>query len=694
MCLAALFVCAAVGAFVVLHSLNRPWLKRRLQAIARTSAGVDIDYEVVRIGLLSGAEIDGLVVQSPTELRRFAPALVRVGRLEARWSLGSLLGRSRPPIERMSVADVAWTVVVDEHGRTSFDALPSSGRAPEAGPKTPLSRQASMVFAKAPPVGQFDVGPVSLLLVRTEEGNVADRTELRGLAVTLVSSREPTGVGGWRADARLGSTGSPLALELTRATRGAEAAARAQLWVTIGANSSTLTAALDLRMMEQTLASSVSADHWLRAEVGVRFDPTAGRTEVALDHVDAGDGAATADASIEIPDAGDPIVHHARADVDAARLLRWLPAGLVPVTAERAGLHGQVDSLVAGAVPALTPKGSLNVDAELSNVAFRASAGPIEVAAGGLSLRAQPTAGGGIAGRGSVKVAGARLAWGADCLDADDLVLEFDGERGADEVIAGHVGLHVTRFELRGALPVVARDARAELRVGGLHPDLREPLSTRGTVDVSAGLSALDVRSPGMRTTIDGLTVHAHTALEGHAPYFLDVEAPIARLHVVRRDGVLVDSPARFEGKARGVELDLAHALGSRGLFSAAVTLGEMQASLEATKGADALDFRLSANTPSLKALRPLLPPDWTERAPWDRMAVAVRSSGHVEPLGGVAPAIRQATEIDVERPAFGSIAAQRLSLAVRSQGNLLEPPSRRGFACAGPHVRGRPSER
>ena len=54
-------------------------------------------------------------------------------------------------------------------------------------------------------------------------------------------------------------------------------------------------------------------------------------------------------------------------------------------------------------------------------------------------------------------------------------------------------------------------------------------------------------------------------------------------------------------------------------------------------------------------------------------MAVAVRSSGHVERLGGGDPSLRQTTEIDVERPAFENVAARSLSLIVKSQGTALQ---------------------
>jgi len=673
-CLAGLVAFVAAAVLLLLHSLDRPWLKRRLQGLARTSAGVEIDYRAARVQWRSGAEIEGLVVQSPAEVRPFAPDLVRVGRVDVRWSLRSLLLGRGPVVARVAVSDVMLTVVVDEHGRTSFDALSPSGSTSAPGPTVPLSRQASKFLGNAPPIGRVDVDRVTLALVRTEHGEVSERTELRGVSVALAtSSAEPT-ARGWRVQVGLGSHASALEMGLTRVRAGVEAGAvRARLWMMVDATSSALKAALDLQMIEQTLAASVSAGHWLHAEATLRFDPAAGRTEVTLDHTEAGDGAATAEASIEVPDAGDPIVRRARGDIDLARLLRWLPAGLVPVTAERARVRYEVDSLVAGQPVRLSEGGSVALDADLSNVVVSAPAGSLQVGGGELSLRAQPADGGGIAVRGSVKLARTRVASAEDRFASDELAGDFEGQQGTDGVFAGRVAMRFGRLERGGASPVVARDGHVQLRVQGLHPDTDEPLATRGDIALSIELATLDVRSPGTRSTLDGLTLRAHTALEGHAPYAVELAAAASRLRVIGRDGkLLADAPARIEGRARDVRPDVAHPAASRGVVRAAVDLGDIGASLDATKGADAVDFALRAEARSLKALRSLLPPALADEAPWDRMAASVRSSGRVERLGAGGAVVRQTTEVDVERPAFRNVAAQRLSVELKSQGSAL----------------------
>ena len=66
--LGGLFAFVAAAFFVFAHSLDQTWLKRRLQGLVRTSVGVEIEYRAARTELLSGIEIEGLVVRSPAEV--------------------------------------------------------------------------------------------------------------------------------------------------------------------------------------------------------------------------------------------------------------------------------------------------------------------------------------------------------------------------------------------------------------------------------------------------------------------------------------------------------------------------------------------------------------------------------------------------------------------------------------------------
>lgn len=673
-CVGGAIACGAIAALVLVHSLDQPWLKRRLQGLVRASVGADLDYRSARVDLLSGLEIDGLVVHSPAPVRAFAPELVQVGRLSARWSLGAILQGRGPTIRRLAVSDVTVTVVVDERGRTSFDAFSRPGSTAAPGPSVSLSRQASRLLGAAPVLGELAVGGVTLVLVRTQHGVVSERSELRGLAIGVAMRPVAPPAHGWRVTAELGSPAAPLELALTRASAGSWAgAARARAWLNVDATASALSAALDLHMLDQTFAASVSADHFIHAEARVRFDPAAGLTELTLDHTQAADGAATAEASIEVPDVGQPIVQYARGDLDLARLLRWLPAGLVPVTAERARVRYHVESLVVGPVPKLTSAGAVAIEADLSNVTVSAAAGLLQLGRGALSLHAQPANAGALAGRASITLAGTRFAAGQERLAADDLRVELEGRQAADGALAGRAAIRFARVEHAGGLPMVARDGQLELRSQALRTGAADPLATQGDLAWSMELASLELRPGAMRASVDGLSLHAHTQLLGHAPYAVELETSASRARVAGRDGkLLVDAPSHVEAWARDVWLDVAHLPASRGVVHAAVRVGESQASVDLTKASDGLGFALRASAPSLAVIRAWLSPTLANAAPWEQMAVAVRSNGRVDHLFSATPGLRQTTELDVERPAFDTVVARSLSLTLKSQGTAL----------------------
>jgi hypothetical protein len=666
--LAALVGALLLGMLVLLHSLDRPWLRERVKALVHASAGVDIDYGAVRLGLLSGVDIDDVVVRSPAELRALAPEFVRIGHIGARWSAGSLRGRG-PAIERLTISDLSLTVVVDEHGQTSFDALSPPAAKPSPGVPVPLSHRLAVLQA-APPVGVVEVDRVTLALVQTTDGHVSQRSELRGLAAAVTAQPAGPGITGWRVQMTLGTKALPLDLALTRDASGAPSQeGRARLGLEVDATSSQLDAVLDLRVLEQTFAAGVPADHGLHAEAHARFDAAAGKTDVSVEHTEAGEGAATLEASVELPDAGDPVVRHAKGDVDLARLLSWVPADVLPVrvTAGRARLGYRVESFVIGPVLQLSNVGQVALDADLADIGV----GPHRLGAGTISLNLQPAAAGAVSGRGTIHLAAAHVESAADTIDAGELSMDVDAQQDGDGVVAGHVALRFAQLDAKTPAAVVAREGRIDLGLAGLRLDTGEPLASRGDVTLAIDLPSLEA-SAGVRVLLEGLKLRAHTRLEGHAPYAGELEAPMARLRVARGEGrVLTDGPARLEVRAHDVLPDASRPVASRAGVHLGLALGDVEVALDATKEADAVDFALHAAARSLARVRPFLSASLSAAAPWDRMALAVRSNGRVEHLGSV-PSLRQTTEIQVDRPSFASLTAHSLGATLRSQGTAL----------------------
>jgi translocation and assembly module TamB len=684
-CLLGLITCGSLGLFVLLHALDQPWVKRRLQLWVRTSAGVEVDYRAAQIAILSGASVEGLVVRSPAQVGRFARDLLRIDRVKAQWSLATLLSGRRPVFERVIASQVALFCVVDEHGRTSFDALSEAGPTSAPEPAVPLSQLARLWLGTAPPLRQLAVDHITLTLIRTAHGQAFDRWELQGGAIALAASALEPAKPGWLASAGLGSPAKPLALLLSRAVPGAAtSAARAQLWLTLEATSSALHAAIDVRMLEQSFATRVSARHWLHAQASALFDPAAARTEISIDHAQAGDAAAVAQVSLEIPDAGYPIVQRADGELDLAQLLGWLPAGLIPVSAEHARARWHIDSLRLGPVVRLSKGSAVSLDANLANVTWGAPGTRLGLGTGELSLRATPTPNAGIDAQGALHLTGLRLAANAGELVANDVALDVNGAQAADGAVEGHASADFTRVEHTAAASsprdhrtsLAARDGHIELHVHALHANAAEPLSTRADVGVSAKLGTLELRSPTQeRVLAEGLTLRAHTALSGHPPYVAEFDAQAVRLAATGADGrALTNASAKLAIAARDVQPDVTDPTASRGVVHATLHLGELRASVDATKTRDQLAYaaRLTAN--SLQVLRPFLSPALRDAADWDRMALRVRSSGRMEQLRAAAPALRTTTDIELQRPVFGEVAADSLSLTVKSQGNALLP--------------------
>ncbi|HZU83521.1 MAG TPA: hypothetical protein VE987_11415, partial [Polyangiaceae bacterium] len=644
-----------------------------IQALVRASAGVDVDYRAARLDLLSGASIDGLVVSSPPDFRAVAADFVRVGHVEARWSLGSIFGGRGPKghgpaLRLVAVSGLTVTVVVDEHGNTSLDGLASPGSARRP-PPVPLSRRASSLLGTAPPVERVEIDDVTLVLIRTERGAASDRAQLSGLAIRLAARPAAPSPGGWRLAGGLGSAAAPLDVVLTRARADSEAAtARAKLWTEVDATSSTLTVSLGVRMVAQTFAASVSAERWLLGEAAVRFHPDAGRTDVTLAHLEAADAAATVEGAVEIVDSGEWLVRRARGDVDVARLLRWLPPDLVPATAVTARVHCEVDGLSSGTPVRLAEGGAAVVQASVSDVVLGAPLLPLRIGAGELALRVQPARGGAVAASGSVKLGEAQLALGERAIALQDLTVDVDGRQDVDGALSGGVRARFARVQDVGPETVVARGGEVELRALELHPDA--PPATRGDLALSIGVASFDWRRHGARAIVDGATVRARSVLEGQAPYAFAIEAPFSRVRVSGPDGrVLLDAPGRAGADARDVRPDFARLQATAGTVHATAQLGDAQATVDVTKAADAVDFSARVAARTLEAIRPLLPATLADRAPWERMAVAVRSTGHVEGLAAARPYLRQATDVEVDRPAFDGVAARSVHLGVHSEG-------------------------
>lgn len=355
--LGVLVVTVLAAAVLLLQHLNHPWLKPRIVAAVEAATGLRVDYQLASVSLTSGLRLEHLVVLTPAPFDNAAPELVRVGRLEADWSLGSLLwGPVR--VARVAVHDVAVTWVADEAGANSLSVLaPDSPAQPETGKDTSAgaSRQLAALFSAVPPVGQVEVSGVSFDYVRVRGGTVVDRWSLRGvgLAAQVLQQKDP----GWKLQADMGRPEAPLALALSRAVAPGEGAGKppatpsassAQLALSLVVEASAAGAQMQigLDVTRQNFDVRIPAVPLLRGMVTANVE--AARQGLAIElHPTRLADSVEAQASLFLPDdASTPIVvSQARIDADLARLLRLIPADLRPLTLGRGQLHLEVADL-------------------------------------------------------------------------------------------------------------------------------------------------------------------------------------------------------------------------------------------------------------------------------------------------------------------------------------------------------------
>ena len=308
--LTALLVSALV---VVLGSLNRPWLKRRLVALAHSRSGLDVDWSAAEVSIFSGLRVERLTVATPPALRATAPELVRIDGLEVSWTARSLVAGT-PRFGRLRVAHLGLTLVRDAGGRTSLSTIEPHGDGAPPPPEVPLSKTPAESLAGPPPIARIDVEAATVTVLAEQKGVPRERLVVDGLALhaTLAGAGR-----GFRLDATLGTKAAPLALTITRTRDGALAGeGTARLAAALAASASEATAQVDLELVKQTLAPATKMKEVVHLEAHAAFGD--GRVRVKVASTRLGDGAATTDAEIELPDGGAPRIVHAEGAIESA----------------------------------------------------------------------------------------------------------------------------------------------------------------------------------------------------------------------------------------------------------------------------------------------------------------------------------------------------------------------------------------
>lgn len=669
-----------VSAGLVLRHLEAPWLKRRVQSLVLASTGLELDYASARVRPLSGLEVLNLSVSSPAEFREIAHRLVYVGRLEVGWSLASLFG-SGAKLERVTVDDVTVTIVEDENGRTSLDAFT---RGKEQAPGPPEKSHA-WPLTTPPPFDRLDLSAIELTLIRSRNGQAFDRLALRSLALHAQTQRT---VRTWRLDAQAGTPAAPLSLLLVR-DGGASGGgfARLELWLTGEAGPSSAAAMVDLRVREHSLAPQVSIQELFHLEARATLDTARSTTEISVAQVRAADGAAKLEAQLSLPDkpAGPLVIRQASGTIDLERLLGAAPQGLLPFTGKGA-LSWHAHGIEFDRAPRLLEDGDATADAHLEDVRLKLADGELAVGSGRCSVRARRGTAGPVAET-SLGLSGLRLSSPYLQLGAADLDLQVDASLASDGTWTAEARTGLGSLEMSGPNVILARSVSASVKASHLRFADAQPLSVAGDVEVAGEAATFHFRGPVIVAEASGLRFIVRGPFAHSVPLAADVALEAQRLRLSGSDSRLfVNAPAQFTVRLSDTVLDLERPAASRGSVRAVGKLGPLEASLDATRQADAVDFSLSARGKNLPfghlltlsgrgkdiPFSHLLPPrsDPT-REEKDELALALSASGRVEALSSPQPFIRQHAELHLEGPGLQRISARRLSLSVRSSGNL-----------------------
>lgn len=666
-------VVAAIGVLIVVllgalvwlaNNLDRPWIKRRVQALVLQTGRVEVDYGAVTLGGLSEVEIDDLILRSPTEVRAFAAEMVRIGRVRARWSPRALLGGRGPVVQQLIASTATLTVVVDETGRTSFDAIPAS---PNPSPSTPLSQLPPELVGVGSYLQQVQLDDVRVVLVRTAHGKTVERDHVQGLKLDLrVAPLAPSA----RLVLALGSPKQPLELTAERHRDEATsnvAKGRLSLNVEMGPNDAKM--ALDVQILQQDLAPGYTLDRLAHLDAEAQFDGGAGQTKLTIKRVELGDGAAVAEALLRLPDRGSSVLETARADADLARVLRLLPPDLVPVRLRQGELHGHVNNLVfdrpnADATFALEGKGA-DVEVTLPNGSFG-------FGSTSFSLKVQ-SRDAGLDAQGTALLDGLRVAAGATSLQGDHWTLTLAGKKARSGAYTGQTELKFASLDVIRPLPVAVRDGHVDLQARELLIDQASPLATHGDLSVEANAELAECQAQGrVIAASPKLSVHVNRAEAG--AWTLATALGVARMRVLKVDGrELLNAPINGELRLKELEPNLERPEESQGVAQVQLEAGALRATVDATKRAATLDYVASATVSGLGEVYPWLPAGSFSLAVLDQIAFELQSKGRVERLTATEPSLEHHTKLRLAGLELGKIAVRSMDLELKSSGTAMQ---------------------
>ena len=648
------------AALLILHSLDRSWIKPRVQALVLNRQGLEIDYHSAQFRELTGLTLQGLVVRSPQPVRSAAPVFLRAGRVHLRWTTSSLLGDA-PPLA-LELDQVALSVVLDEHGRTTFDALP-----PSASPPVPLSRQAEDLLETTRSFSSIRARGLSAEIVRSQRTTAVERFRLDGLSLDAQRSASN---GSPSVALLLGTQAVPLRLVLTRTTQDLKAAtANASCVLGIRLSRSELEATGSVRVSQQDFVKAGRFDELLKLRAKFAFEPRARRTQLELTDLVLAGGIAEGSVSAELPDTGAPLLRRAHADVDLGRLLELLPPGVIPAQARAGRL--QLTAQDFSWVTPLPPSAVFRVNAEAQGLTLflGATRGLSESARAELELRPSD---GGVSASGTLSLQRPSIELDKRRWSSDEITLQLGMTRDAHRRFTGDAAVTFAALTLDGATTLESGPGHLKLIAKQLALSTRTPVVTHGELSLELDVDALDLGT-ARRLQFRAPRLRANVRAAEHDALAAWVETSAVNVRVLTRNGrSLGELSLRERLELNELKPNLERPERTTAELRSQLELGDVTARILANKQEDAVDYDLRAETKSSSALRAWLPEAWTERVPLDKLALELSSKGRVQRLASPDRELVQHAKLRVTAPAYGAAAARALSLELNSNGSVL----------------------
>ena len=620
--------------------------------------GVALDYDVAGV-TFGGVKVRNLRVASPAEDAALAPDLIKIGRIDGRWSLFS------KRVDELVVGELALTVVVDPDGTTSLDRFLAGIPPSEPKPETPLSRV--------------------LELVRIE--GVTAHARVEAVTVTVLrKGQDPITLTGLEATAALenGLLHAGLGPSELRLQIGKQHAA-VRLGIAVETTQDTAKLTIDGSLVSQDLDPKLPpVKKIIDLAATATFVPAEQRTGVVLEKLHLLDGAVRVEAQAELYDSKGPLLRTLTAFVDLAAVARATPAQFGPI--EVAGEPLRISAEGVEVTPVL--KGKLSAAGKLERLRYQ----DIEVAGLALDATASPDGDGFHA---ALKLPVERLKM--PDLEVNGVSVELTASRAPGAVpvkldaTLGAAGVKQPGLAVTDARVVVdgtwkggtALDAKltvqlvkltgpAEVERLQLDTTLKDvviadpPLRSTGAIDLQGRI--MEVRLPGTGN-VHGVILAGAWKLGSPISGHLEIGAARTFMPSLAKTvpdlggaplGVRIDAPE--------IVLDEADLMKSRAKLGVKGELGSTRFELAAQGTAADLDYELTAST---------------ERAGPAR-GVKLASKGHY------GNEIRQESTIDVASVSQSGARVSGARVALSSKGTLEQQKADIALTAAGVNVNGK----